>query len=142
MKPSQHLSWGELGCHDGTPYPFEWRETRLVLLTRVFEDFRIFIGCKPLIVGSAYRTAQWNRKQGGAPKSQHVQGKALDLHCPRGMTLKRFRSKAKIFAQDDVRVGGLGWYKWGVHLDTRDRGLRLAFWNRIDMATRLHDRRV
>jgi len=139
--PGPHLSWGELECHDGTPYPLVWRETRLPVLARVFEDFRTFMGSKPLVIGSAFRTMRWNRKQGGALKSQHVQGRALDLHCPRGMALKTFRAKAKMFAQDDVRVGGLGWYKWGVHLDTRDRGQRLAFWSRVNAGTRLHDSR-
>ena len=144
--PSLHLSWDELACHnpERTPYPECWREVRLVELAEVFEDFRTFMGDKPLIIGSAYRTQIWNRRQGGSKYSQHVEGRALDLKCPRGMRKETFRDKAKIFASWNDRVGGLGWYVWGVHLDVRPRpdSNRLAFWSCVNKGTRIHDGRV
>lgn len=142
-KPSPHLSWAEVSCHDGTPYPPEWRKTRLVVLTSVFEDFREYAGGYPLTIGSCFRTPRWNRKQGGAKLSQHVQGRAIDIHPHREMTLEGFHTLAKMFAKEDERVGGLGWYKWGVHIDVRSRERhRLAFWNQIPAGTLLHDTRI
>ncbi|WP_397352490.1 D-Ala-D-Ala carboxypeptidase family metallohydrolase [Oscillibacter sp.] len=32
---------------------------------------------KPININSAYRMAMWNAKQGGAPKSQHLLGMAV-----------------------------------------------------------------
>jgi len=138
--PSPNLSWSELACHDGTPYPEEWRSTRLVLLAGLFEDFRLVMGDRPLIIGSAYRTPKWNRRYGGAIKSQHLEGCALDIRRPSKQEVQKFCQKAKAFANNDERVGGLGWYSWGVHIDIRPRkNNRLAYWNRIRPGTRLHD---
>lgn len=33
----------------------------------------------PLVVNSGYRSPYWNRVQGGAPKSKHMEGKAWDI---------------------------------------------------------------
>jgi len=141
-RPCAHLSWREVNCRDGTPYPTKWHNTRLIALTEMFESFREYVGNKPLIIGSCYRTPSWNRKQGGAPQSQHVQGKAIDIHCPSGIPLNEFHSMAKSFAQSNLIeiVGGLGWYEWGVHMDVRTRRKhRMAFWNKAPMGTLLHD---
>ena len=79
--PSRHLSWRELECHDKarTPYPENFRQDRLPVLASVFEMIRSGIGDRPLRILSAYRTPEHNRYVGGAPMSQHVQGRALDL---------------------------------------------------------------
>ena len=138
LAPSAHLSWQEVNCRDGTPYPEDWRTTRLPRLTTMFEDFRALVGHHPLVIGSCYRTPSWNRKQGGAQKSQHVRGTAIDVHCPKVMLIDEFRTLAKQFATDDDRVGGLGWYTWGVHLDVRPH-TTFAFWNQVTRQTRLHD---
>ena len=139
-KPSAHLTWKEVACNDGTPYPSEWRKTRLLKLVKVFEDFRAYFGNQPLVIGSCYRTPSWNRKQGGASKSQHLQGRAIDIHCPKNVPIKEFRQRAKLFANENKNVGGLGWYRWGVHLDIRPHK-RLAFWNMVKPGVKLHDSR-
>lgn len=139
--PSLHLSWKELGCRDGTPYPSEW-EDRARFLARVFEDFREALGGEPVVIGSAYRTASWNRKYGGSARSQHLYGRALDCYPPAAMFLGEFRSRAKEFALGDPRIGGIGFYSWGVHWDIRPRGTRLIVWNQIPAGTRLHERMV
>jgi hypothetical protein len=139
-KPSSHLSWSELACTDGTVYPSRWRKSRLLRLVDVFEDFRKALGGKPLRIASAYRTRSWNRRCGGVSQSQHVQGRAIDILHPKHINSKSFREKAKIFAKNDPRVGGLGWYRWGVHIDVRTRRKnRLAFWNFVKPGTKLHD---
>ena len=138
---SPHLSWAELACRDGTPYPPAW-EDRARRLAAVFEDFRAALGGDPVVIGSAYRTPAWNRRCGGAAQSQHVQGRALDCYPPAAMALGAFRDHAKAFALGDDRIGGIGFYQWGVHWDIRPRGPRLIVWNQVPAGTRLHDRLV
>ncbi|MEE8476889.1 MAG: D-Ala-D-Ala carboxypeptidase family metallohydrolase [Gemmatimonadales bacterium] len=147
--PSVHLTWLELACHDPdrTPYPLEWWFNRGSTLGVVFERFRLVCGNHPITIGSAYRTPRWNRAQGGASRSRHVSGQALDLYPPRfaqlrpGLTtLEAFHAAARVFALAEPIVGGLGLYTWGVHLDTRRRTHgRLVVWNRVETGTMMHD---
>src|SRR5690606_9510833 len=77
--PSQHLSWKELACKDGTPYPDEFKlDGRVFQLAAVFEDIRRVCGNKPIRINSAYRSPAHNKKIGGARNSQHLHGRALD----------------------------------------------------------------
>lgn len=127
--PSKHLTWEELACRDPqkTGYPEEWRFTRAVDLAEMFEAFRDWCG-GPLIVLSGYRTPAWNAHVGGARKSQHVQGRAVDLQYT-GWNMARFHREAKAFAvAHPAFVGGLGLYPKFVHLDTRETD-RLIVWN-------------
>ena len=87
----------------------------------MFERLRAFCGGHPLTIGSGYRTPAWNRKQGGATKSQHRQGRAIDLYPPRGMMIEEFHAKVRMFARMEPLVGALGLYRWGIHLDIRPR---------------------
>lgn len=74
----------------------------------------------PLIVLSGFRSQAYNRAIGGAIYSYHKLGMALDL-APLG---------AVAYGLHDVahRVvgsrGGVGLYKWGVHIDVRGRKAR------------------
>jgi len=126
--PSLHLSWAELGCKDGTPYPSIWRRTRAVALALEFEAFRHLCGDRPLEILSGFRTSEWNRRVGGAGNSQHVQGRALDILKPGNFTLEQFWNLAHAHAMDRSGVFGLGRYPWGVHLDIRPAN-RLVVWN-------------
>ena len=142
--PSTHLSWAELACHDPdrTRYPVEWRDARAAALAAVFERFRAFCGGHPLTVGSGYRTPAWNRKQGGVERSQHVQGKAIDLYPPAGVLVPAFHEFARVFADMEPLIGGLGLYAWGAHLDIRIRSGRCVTWNRVPPGTAMHDTRA
>lgn len=126
--PSQHLSWNELRCRDGTDYPLEWAD-RAITVAREFEWIRHLCGGGPIQVGSAYRTPLWNRKKRGARKSQHVSGKALDLYPPNGYDVVSLLAivvgRAKVVGST---IRGVGKYPWGVHFDVRP-GNRLARWN-------------
>ncbi len=112
--PSPHLAWSELACHDGTPYPREWRESRAVALAAMFEAVRARVG-KPLRILSAYRTPEHNRRVGGARYSQHVEGQALDLKPPQGWTV----AKLADVVREEPTVVGLGVYPTFVHVDCR-----------------------
>lgn len=124
--PSVHLSWKELDCHDGTPYPNNFvLDGRIYKLARIFEEIRLIWG-KPIKVLSAYRTVEYNRSVGGAPKSQHIEGRALDLAPPAGVTITEFYSTIKSRIRD-LGIKGLGKYGTWVHIDTRPTE-RIAYW--------------
>ena len=118
--PSEHLKWSEIACHDGTNYPECWRISRAIPLGAAFEWIRERCGF-PLYVSSGYRTESYNRKindgQGGAKNSQHVQGRALDLHPLKG-SFERLKAVARE-AQSQGIITGLGYYFDFVHIDIR-----------------------
>ena len=119
--PTPHLSWSELACHDPlhTPYPLDWRDMRAVVLAEAFEAIREACGNQPIEVGSAYRTPEWNAHVGGVPNSQHVQGRALDLYPPEGLTVAEFFEMARRLAPATwIRFVKL-YPKWGIHVDCR-----------------------
>lgn len=134
--PSPYLSWAELACKDGTPYPAEWVSTRLPELVKAFERVRAIYGA-PILISNAYRTPEFNRLinggKGGAKLSQHCEGRALDLAPAKGgpQALAKLRS-AVIQARQEGFLRGVGIYRNFVHMDTRpaknatwygDRGL-------------------
>lgn len=122
--PSPHLSWPELAGRDRlrTPYPLDWRTTRAVELAAAFEALRAAVGL-PLVVLSAYRTPAHNRKVGGVPDSQHVQGRALDLAPPAGWNAEQL---AAVAADVDL-IRGLGLYPSFVHVDVRPTAERVIW---------------
>jgi hypothetical protein len=133
--PSTNLSWEELRCHDAarTPYPDAFlTDGRLSELAALFEEVRALLGGNPLRILSAYRTPDHNRKIGGAPNSQHVQGRALDFTHPEMApaqvvaVLKRAKVSGLL-----PSLGGLGLYRRFVHIDTRrpPEGRYLVVWS-------------
>lgn len=126
--PSRHLSWKEIACNDGTPYPQRFiNDGRVFKLAQAFEDIRFLCGGNPIIVLSAYRTPTWNRKVGGAPNSQHVQGRALDLRPPKNLTIQEFYNLIRANCYD-FGISGLGHYETFVHIDIRPAN-RLYVWS-------------
>ena len=127
--PSLHLSWKELACKDGTPYPEPWRTTRAIVLATEFERIRAAVGTG-IVIGSAYRTAAHNRKVGGARNSQHLEGRALDLSLPREWTIERFyRVIREVAMQPESCLYGLGRYPSFIHVDVRPAHGRLVVWH-------------
>jgi hypothetical protein len=119
--PSTHLTWSELACKDGTAYPDAFlTDGRLSELAALFEEVRALLGGEPLTVLSAYRTPAHNRTIGGAPNSQHVQGRAIDFtHAhlsPSAVQTRLKQAKAEGLLPS---LGGLGSYRTFTHIDTR-----------------------
>jgi uncharacterized protein YcbK (DUF882 family) len=87
------------------------------------EALRTLAGA-PVLVLCGYRCPEHNRKVGGRPNSQHLLGKAADIHIP-GLSLQSLYDLAlqvPRFAQ-----GGIGVYDSDfVHLDVRAQSARWA----------------
>lgn len=125
--PSKNIKWAELACKDGTPYPQRFiLDGRIFKLALVFEDIRQ-IWNKPITILSAYRTTKHNKAIGGAVNSQHLQGRALDLRPPLGISIKQFYDTIKLNSSD-FGIHGLGKYKTFVHVDIRPVD-RLVTWS-------------
>jgi uncharacterized protein YcbK (DUF882 family) len=125
-RPSKNLSWRELACKDGTPYPQEWRKNRAIILAEVFELIRAACGDKSISVLSAYRSYLHNKKIGGAKNSQHLQGRALDLRPPDGYTVNEFYEIIKLISPLTA-IRGIGKYKTFVHVDIRPTAMTYWF---------------
>ena len=130
-----HVSEAELRCHDEarTPYPEDAvKDGSLERIVAVFETVRRRCGGNPIPIACCYRTPEHNREVGGGEHSQHLLGRAMDLHTPSRMTASEFRNIVREIAENDHRIGGLGLYDWGVHVDVRDRKADgdYAFWDR------------
>lgn len=69
---------------------------------------------RPLIINSGYRTFDTNERVGGASKSMHLVGKAVDMRID-GVPTKLIYNLSQY-----LQRGGAGWYpqKGFVHLDT------------------------
>lgn len=72
------------------------------------------LGNKPIIISSGYRCSAYNKRVGGAPKSQHLYGKAADI-IVKGIN----SSKVAEVAENVFWDGGLGRYSNFTHVDTR-----------------------
>lgn len=125
--PTKHLTWKELACHDGTPYPEEWKGNRAILLAETFEVLRHACNGKSIKILSAFRTPAHNKKIGGAQHSQHLQGRALDMVPPDGYTVDDFYTTIKKLSEF-TPIRGIGLYKTFVHMDIRP-STRVATWS-------------
>ena len=118
---TEHFSAAEFACRDGTPYPAEWLESRLLPLCETLEAIREAVGA-PLTILSGYRSPAHNAAVRGAPKSQHVEGRAADIKCPVVPAPELHRVICELHAAGKLpALGGLGAYPGWVHVDVRPR---------------------
>ena len=68
----------------------------------------------PLHVNSGFRCAEYNKKVGGKPNSQHLSGRALDLMLPKDLTPDAWAKE-----MESVGVTAIGKYKTFCHMDDR-----------------------
>lgn len=101
-------------------------QTRLPNLVEAFEALRTKLGNKPLVILSAYRHSAYNKKIGGALKSQHSEGRALDIKTPKGMKPRELFD-IMVSLANSTPIRGVGLYRWGCHMDVRPQ-TRLSLW--------------
>lgn len=99
----------EFACNDGSDTVLISEEL-VTLLQRIRDHFG-----KAVVINSGYRTSAYNKKIGGATKSQHVLGTAADITVP-GVPPLEVAQYAE-FCQP--KSGGIGVYQTFTHVDVR-----------------------
>jgi len=110
---SEHFTRRELDCHCGCDAPAAV-ERELALTAAELEKLRALVGM-PLHINSGYRCPTYNKAIGGAPKSQHMQGKAADVSARCSPTYVAMAAE-KVPAFDN---GGICRYAGFTHVDRR-----------------------
>jgi uncharacterized protein YcbK (DUF882 family) len=112
IKISKNFSLHEFECKDGSNLVKIDEE-----LIEKLQQLRDRIGL-PITVHSGYRTPEHNKKVGGSPNSQHLEGKAADISV-KGWTPKKLAELTEI-----VGFNGIGIYETFVHVDVRGKKAR------------------
>lgn len=99
----------EFACKDGSDF-LKVDSPLVFMLQKIREHFN-----KPVVINSGYRNAAYNKKVGGASRSQHIYGKAADI-CISGVDPLEI---ARYAESECELIKGIGLYTWGVHVDTR-----------------------
>ena len=111
-KDIQYFNREEFRCKCGGKYcngfPVEPEES----LVRTLDKIREKLGM-PITINSGIRCATHNANEGGVANSQHLYGRAADLHS------NASPARMKGVAEEVLgSTGGIGLYSWGIHVDT------------------------
>ena len=98
----------EFACRDGSDKILLCTET-----VEILQAVRDYFG-KPVVINSAYRTPTYNKKIGGATRSQHIAGTACDIKVS-GVPPAAVAS----FLEKFYPKHGIGLYPTFVHIDSR-----------------------
>lgn len=129
MKITDHFTREEFACHNGTPYPLKWIDSRLFPLCKALEKIRAKVK-SPITITSGYRTLGYNAKIPGAAKnSYHTKGMAADFKVAKLTGQELYDIVEKMIKAKEIPNGGLGSYKNHsfVHYDIGPAGRR---WNK------------
>lgn len=114
----------EFRCKSGTDKTYI--DYTLVCLLQLIRDN---IG-KPLIINSAYRTEEYNKKVGGAKNSYHIKGRAFDVsHANTNVEILRDYAST-------LKINGIIVYNTWVHIDTRDLQYHADYRNKCFVTNR------
>ena len=121
-KLTPNFSLREFECRDGSPVPCELMDN-VDLLAKNLQIIRDEIDC-PIRIISGYRSPEYNKKVGGARRSQHMLAKAADL-VVKGMKPAELREIIIcLIKEGKIHSGGVGLYTTFVHYDVRGRNAR------------------
>mgnify|MGYP006407705363 CR=1 FL=1 len=119
---TKNFSLSEFKCKDGTNVPDSLLDNVRLLCTNL-QVLRDHIG-KPIRVISGYRSPKYNRRVGGARKSQHMLATAADIRIS-GMSPGEIKYEIqKLIKEGKMMKGGIGLYKTFTHYDVRGRNAR------------------
>lgn len=114
---SKNFKINEFACKDGTNVPKAYLSNVFKIATQL-EIIRTHLGM-PIVITSAYRTKEYNKKVGGAVASQHLTASAVDIvvkgHTPH-YVFTIIRSLMRCGA---IAGGCIILYKNFVHYDIR-----------------------
>ena len=110
---SEHFKVREFACNDGTDKILIEND-----MIPVLERLRLYVE-NPVSINSAYRTASYNKKIGGATNSYHIYGRAIDIGFSYYWNWLDTTEKLCAFF-NTLGMRGIIKYSWGVHVDNRD----------------------
>lgn len=119
---SENFRETEFECPEAGPVPPELQEN-LRKLVKNLQALRNEVGL-PIRVISAYRSPAYNKKIGGAPKSQHMSASAADIKINGMSPAEVAATIERLIAFGKMEEGGLGVYETFVHYDVRGRKSR------------------
>lgn len=106
----------EFRSKDGADFP-EWVLPNIRELAQNLQVLRDNVQT-PIVINSGYRSPAHNKRVGGSPRSQHMQGRAADI-VVRGFSPSRVADIIEdLIALGLMRDGGLGRYNTFTHYDT------------------------
>mgnify|MGYP001265146900 CR=1 FL=1 len=121
-KITKNFSLHEFKCKDGSSVPDELMDN-VTLLCENLQVLRDHLG-KPIRIISGYRSPKYNRRIGGARRSQHMLAKAGDLKVA-GMSPAEVKAEIeKLIKEGKMMKGGVGLYRTFTHYDVRGRNAR------------------
>ena len=129
---SKNFNLSEFHCKDGTPVPEELVADLANFVENGPQKIRDFFGARTEVV-SGYRHPAYNQRIQGAKRSYHqyghIEGRdgmfACDLSVQGVAPVVVYQVVLGLMNLGVIPEGGVGLYKWGVHLD--NRGFRVEF---------------
>jgi len=115
MRLSNNFMLTEFNCHDGSRVPDKLLPNVQALAMQL-QIIREELG-EGLTILSGYRTAAWNIRVGGKPKSMHLEAKAADLTAKNYTPKQLHKAILKLIKEGRIKDGGLGLYPGFVHYD-------------------------
>jgi len=122
MRLTKNFTLAEFACKDGTPVP----DDKIDIVRQLAQNLQILRDYleSPIKINSGYRTEAYNKRIGGASRSQHVQCTAADI-VVMGFTPKYVQdSIEKLITEGKMAEGGMGRYQTFTHYDVRGRRSR------------------
>lgn len=119
---TKNFNLSEFKCRDGSDVPDELLEN-VQRLAKNLQVLRDHIG-RPIRVISGYRSPSYNRKIGGAKKSQHMVAKAADIKVEGMSPDDVWKTILLLIKEGRMASGGVGRYKTFTHYDHRGRNAR------------------
>jgi uncharacterized protein YcbK (DUF882 family) len=125
VKVTANFNKEEFDCADGTQMPLEVFNN-VIELAESLEVLRAHFNA-PITINSAWRTATYNRKVGGAVNSQHLSGKASDVVVS-GVPPEEVANAIEFLIECGLmKEGGVGRYDTFTHYDIRGTKARWDF---------------